>query len=177
MMQSIKNPPRTIMEVFQMLPEGTLAEVINGSIYMSPSPSTEHQRILRELAFAIFDFVKQNRLGELFFAPYDVYFDDYANAVQPDIVFISEQKAHIIKKQFAQGVPDMLLEILSIGNSNHDLVLKKELYEKVGVNEYWIVNPETKETFGYTLKDGKYTSIGQFSGKINSILLNREFLF
>ena len=57
-MESIKTPPRTIMEVFKMLPEGTLAEIINGSIYMSPSPTTRHQTILRQLAFVIFDFIK-----------------------------------------------------------------------------------------------------------------------
>jgi len=177
MQQSIKTPPRTIMEVFQMLPEGTLAELINGSIYMSPAPSTEHQRIIRELAFILSSFVKQKKIGEIFFAPYDIYLDEHSNAVQPDIIFIGTRNKDIIKKQNVQGVPDMLIEILSLGNSNHDLILKKELYQKFGVQEYWIINPETRETSGFTLKDGKYISIGQFSGKILSTLLNSDFSF
>jgi hypothetical protein len=68
-MQSIKTPPRSVMEVFKMLPEGTLAEIINGSIFMSPSPTTRHQAILRQLTFAIVDFLKRNKKeGEVFFA-------------------------------------------------------------------------------------------------------------
>jgi Uma2 family endonuclease len=177
MRQFIKTPPRTIMEVFQMLPEGTLAELINGSIYMSPVPSVSHQRILRELAFALSAFVKQNKMGEILFAPCDVYFDGHANAVQPDIIFISSGKGNIVKQQNVQGVPDMLIEILSLGNSDHDLVLKKDLYQRFGVKEYWIINPETKEATGFTLKEDKYIAISQFSGKISSSLLNSDFNF
>lgn len=109
--------------------------------------------------------------------PYDVYFDKTANAVQPDIIFIGVDRSEIIKKQFVEGVPNMVVEILSIGDSNHDLILKKELYQKFGVQEYWIVNPETRETVGFATKEGKYESIGQFSGKIISVLLKAEFDF
>jgi Uma2 family endonuclease len=173
-MQSIKTPPRTIMEVFQMLPEGTLAELINGTIYMSPAPNPFHQRVIRNLSFAISSFVEQNRRGEVFFAPCDVYLDNHSNAVQPDIIFISSKKNGIITKSGILGIPDLLIEVLSPGNSDHDTIIKKDLYEKFGVQEYWIVNPDSKETIGYSLKDNQYISLGQFVGKIHSVLLNNQ---
>jgi Uma2 family endonuclease len=171
-MESIKIPPRTIMEVFKMLPEGTLAEIINGSIFMSPSPTTRHQVILRQLAFVIFDFIKHKRKGaEIFFSPYDVFLDEHSNAVQPDIVLVSAENKSIIKEDAIHGIPDMLIEILSPSNEDHDLVRKKDLYEKFGVPEYWIINPETKETVGFFLKDGKYRESGHYAGKIHSAIL------
>ena len=157
-----------------MLPEGTLAELINGTIYMSPAPNPFHQRALRNLSFAISSFVEQNGLGEVFFAPCDVYLDNHSNAVQPDIIFISTEKNGIVQKSGIIGIPDMLIEVLSPGNSNHDTITKKALYEKFGVQEYWIVNPDTKETTGYSLKDNQYISLGQFIGKIHSVLLDNQ---
>ena len=74
-MQSLKTPPRTIMEVYKMLPEGTLAEIINGSIYRSPAPTPKHQLILSELTYALTDFVKHNKKeAVVLFAPCDVFF-------------------------------------------------------------------------------------------------------
>ncbi|MEO7990085.1 MAG: Uma2 family endonuclease [Chryseolinea sp.] len=173
-MQSIKTPPRTIMEVFQMLPEGTLAELINGSIYMSPAPNPYHQRIVLNLSIALSSYVKQSHPGEVFISPCDVYLDDHSNAVQPDIILISSKKNVIVNKSGLHGIPDLLIEVLSPGNSEHDTITKKALYEKFGVQEYWIVNPDTKETTGYSLKDKQYISLGQFIGKIHSVLLDNQ---
>jgi Uma2 family endonuclease len=171
-------PPRTIMEVFKMLPEGTLAELINGNLYMSPAPTPKHQRIVLKLTSTILDFIEQGKMGEVFLSPCDVFFDEHSNAVQPDIIYVSFENSFIVKEdESIQGVPDLLIEILSSGNSKHDKVRKKDLYEKFGVKEYWIVNPDTKETIGYTLKNGEYKEIGIYSGKIESILLNHSFEF
>ncbi len=178
-MQSLKipSPPRTIMEVYQMLPEGTLAEIINETLYMSPAPTSHHQRIIRKLALGISQYVDRNQLGEIFFAPFDVYLDEKANVVQPDIVFISKIKSETIQLNGVHGVPDLLIEILSPGNSSHDTKTKKDLYEKFGVKEYWIVDPETKEATGLALQGKKYRQIGFYTGKIQSELLNETFQF
>jgi Uma2 family endonuclease len=175
-MHSLKTPPKTMMEVYKMLPEGTLAEIINGSILMSPAPTPAHQRTTRELAFAIVTYLKQedNPKGQILFAPCDVFLDEHSNAVQPDIIFISSEKESIIEVDAIHGVPDMIIEVLSPGNSQHDLVTKRPLYEKFGVNEYWIVTPETKETIGFFLKDGSYVESGRYTGKIHSVLLGDQ---
>lgn len=176
-MRFTKTPPRTIMEVFKMLPDGTLAELIDGSIYMSPAPTPKHQRIIGKLFRVLTDFVEKKKLGEIFFSPCDVFLDETANAVQPDIIFISSDNSSLVGEDAIHGVPDMLFEVLSPGNSQHDLVRKKELYQKFQVKEYWIINPETNQTTGFFLKDGKYVEIGRFTGKIKSALLKQEFGF
>ena len=98
--------------------------------------------------------------------------------MQPDIVLVSAENKSIIKEDAIHGIPDMLIEILSPSNSDHDLIRKKDLYEKCGIPEYWIVNPETKETMGFILKDRKYEESGHYVGKIHSVILhNAEFEF
>jgi Uma2 family endonuclease len=121
--------------------------------------------------------VVEKQLGEMYFSPFDVFFDELSNAVQPDVIFVSKRNLSILKDDAIHGVPDLLIEILSPGNSSHDLVRKKALYEKFGVQEYWIVDPETKETIGYTLKDKIYIECGRSVGEIISPLMDASFQF
>ena len=174
----IISPPRTIMEVFKMLPEGTLAELINGQIYMSPTPTNLHQRISRKLLIALSDFVESNNLGEVFYAPLDIYFDKTSNAVQPDIIFISrDNTSQPLDKIPYGGVPDLLIEILSPSNNKHDLVTKKDLYEKFGVKEYWIIDPTSKESIVYQLIGKEYKLVAKNTATLFSPLLNQSFTY
>jgi Uma2 family endonuclease len=173
----ISRPPRTIMEVYKMLPEGTLAELIDGNIYMSPAPNSKHQEITTELASYIFIHVKEHVLGKTYASPIDVFLDEQKNAVQPDIVFIAEKNQSIIKVDAIHGSPDMVIEVLSPGNKNQDLVKKKNLYEKFGVKELWIIDPETKEATGYFLEGGLYREFFKSVGHLQSQLLNTTFKF
>ncbi len=175
--EKIIQRPRTIMEVYRMLPEGTLAEVINGNLYMSSSPTTNHQRILRRLSTTLSDWVESKKMGEIFIVPYDVYIDEQVHVVQPDIVFIPSSKSVFIQSDGFHGVPDLIVEILSPGNVRHDTEIKKELYERFGVKEYWIVNPDTKEVSGFFYDGKAYATLGSFTGKITSRLLNSTFEF
>src|SRR5690349_2975770 len=120
------HPPRTLIEVFRMLPEGTLAELIDNRLFMSPGRIGKHQRVLRNL-FRVFDeFVRVKKLGEVFFAPFDVYLDEEENAVQPDLIFISSKNLSIVDDDgVIHGVPDLLIEVLSPGNPEHDTIIKK----------------------------------------------------
>jgi len=172
----LDRPPRTIMEVFKMLPEGTLAELIDGIIYMSPSPIRDHQKVLGKLFSQLLEYTESKNAGEVYLAPFDVYLDEYSNAVQPDIVFVSKENLSIIKDHI-HGVPDLMIEILSPGNKKYDQEKKKELYERFGVQEYWIIDPSTNEATGYTLKSGNYVLLFKAFGKIQSRLLNKSFSF
>ena len=178
MRKEIITPPRTIMEVFKMLPEGTLAEVIENTLYMSPTPSTKHQRLVTLLLTQIHKYVSENSLGEVFPAPLDVFLDEHSNAVQPDILFISNQKISILDNNGAiRGAPDFIIEILSPGSIKHDQVTKKNLYEKSGVKEHWIVDPDNKKATGFLLKNSMYELISEAEGKIASMLLGTSFSF
>ncbi|WP_084568292.1 Uma2 family endonuclease [Niabella soli] len=83
-------PPRTAIEVYEMLPEGTLAEVINNVLYMSPAPTFEHQQILGKLFTFLNVYITENDLGECVFSPVDVYLG-YNNVVQPDIFLLPKK--------------------------------------------------------------------------------------
>ena len=178
MREMIVSPPRTIMEVFKMLPEGTLAEVIENTLYMSPTPTTKHQRIVTRLLAGIHEHVSRRNLGEVFTAPFDVFLDENSNAVQPVILFIARENFQILNEtESVHGVPDLVIEILSPGNKKHDQVIKKNLYEKFGVKEYWIVDPETGEAVGYWLNKNKFEEPVIEKEKVVSKLLNTTFPF
>ncbi len=160
-----------------MLPEGTLAELIDGSIYMSPSPTTAHQRIIGNLHFELRRHLIGKGIGEIMLSPYDVFLDEVANAVQPDLIVVLSGNSEIIRPDAIHGVPDFLVEVLSPGNPDHDLVRKKELYRKFGVKEYWIIDPEMNEAVGHFLDNGQYREVHKFTGEIRSRLLGQSFSF
>ena len=169
----VQQPPRTIMEVFKLLPEGTLAEIIENKLYMSPTPVTKHQRIISKLLSGLYVFVNKDDKGEVFTAPFDVFLDEESNAVQPDIIFVSKENSKIIDEETTiHGVPDLLIEILSPGNRKHDLVTKKDLYEKFGVKEYWIIDPETKEQ--YTTTELDETNLANIKEAYNNLKTNKS---
>ena len=142
-------------EDYLKTPDDTRYELIEGELYMTPSPITNHQRISRKIEFLLEKFVTENDLGEIFYAPYDVYFDD-ENVVQPDILFISKERLNIIGEKNLQGSPDLVIEILSESNAYRDLIQKKKLYARYGVKEYWIVVPGEKTIDIHILKDKTY---------------------
>jgi Uma2 family endonuclease len=111
------------------------------------SPKTNHQRVLRKLNFELEFFLRNNPKGELFFAPYDVHFDE-KNVVQPDLLYISIARKDIIQ-DYIEGAPDFVVEVLSPTNSKAEMLAKMELYGKYDVIEYWIVMPKAESVEVY----------------------------
>jgi Uma2 family endonuclease len=173
----IEIPPRTMIEVYEMLPEGTLAELIDNQMYMSPAPIPAHQVILNEINFQLLLHFKKYKTGMVYIAPLDVYLDNDRNVVQPDLIVLLNKTMSILKKERIHGVPDMLIEVLSKNNETHDRVRKKDLYQRFGVKEYWIIDPENKLAAGFELKNNLYQSIAEDIGLIKSNLLQASFTF
>lgn len=136
-------------------PDEERYELINGELLMAPAPIPNHQRILREVGYYILEFLKKTKLGEVFYASCDIYFDE-ENTVQPDIFFIAKERRNIIGEKKIEGAPDITIEIVSSNSAYRDLVKKKNLYAKFYVKEYWIVMPEEKAIEIYTLKEKNY---------------------
>lgn len=155
-MKDILDIPRTAMEVFELLPEGTACEVIDNTLYMSPSPTTNHQEILGNIFADIHHYIKHQNLGKAFMAPCDVYLNDGQNVVQPDILFIKKHHENIIQTKGIFGTPDLIIEILST-NKIHDQERKLDLYRQNLVPEYVIIDPETKQVWHYILTGDKYS--------------------
>jgi Uma2 family endonuclease len=173
----IHGVPVTALDVFRILPKGTRAEVINNVLYMSPSPIYEHQKLISILFLKIGNHAEIKSLGEVIPSPFDVYLDEHISAVQPDLLFISNKNKGIIKDDgYAHGAPDLVIEILS-KNEERDRTLKKDLYEKAGVKEYFIIDPKTKMTEAFVLKGKKYQRHYSKKKHFQSTLLRLEFTF
>ena len=174
---SIKNKiPRTAVELFKILPEGLLCEVIENTLYITPAPNFFHQSVVMDLASDIHVHVKQKKMGKCIPSPIDVYLDS-ENAFQPDIIFIAENNKGIIIDGKIKGTPDLIIEILSPGSIKHDTITKRKVYERNGVNEYFIVNPSTKAVITYYLRNKKFEKQISKQGKVVSKLLKKTFSF
>jgi Uma2 family endonuclease len=178
MEETVVRPPKTIMDVFKMLPETTLAEVINNQLYRSPAPVGRHQRVISKLFTQIYDHAVDQNLGEAFVSPFDVFLDEKSNAVQPDIFFIAADRLDMVDDDGGvHGVPDLIVEILSSGNPQHDRITKKALYQNFKVKEYWVVDPVSRKANGYKLVKGLYQALPVTTSKLTSPLLKATFKF
>jgi len=128
---------------YAQLPDDKRYELIEGEFYLVPAPYLYHQRILRKFGTAISSHVEDRQLGEVFYSPCDVVLSDN-NVVQPDLIFVSQERAAILTEANIQGAPDLVVEILSPSTKKRDLGIKRNLFAKYGVREYWIVDPEAK---------------------------------
>lgn len=144
------------VEDYLLLEEGAPFQLINYDLIMSPSPNPIHQAICIRLSQLILNYLDStNNKGVAFAAPMDVKFDD-GNVLQPDVLYISEQRKAELVKDRIEGAPDLVIEILSPSNAYYDLRQKKDIYQKYGVKEYIIVDPIALNCELYILKDGVY---------------------
>jgi Uma2 family endonuclease len=128
-------------EDYLHIPEdGRRHEIIDGEHFVNPAPNTKHQQILASLGTALYVFVRERKVGKVFFAPYDTVFSNI-DVVQPDILFVSSARLDLINAANLKGAPDLAVEILS-ENRRYDEIIKKKLYERHGVLEYWIADPD-----------------------------------
>ena len=141
--------------------DGKKYEIIDGELIMTPSPLSVHQRILRNLVRIFDTYVSKNRLGEVLFAPLDVILS-MTDVVQPDFIFVPQDRSDIITKKNIIAAPDLVIEILSESTETLDRVTKKGLYERYGVKEYWIVDPSARTVEQYVLENKSYRSVGTF---------------
>jgi Uma2 family endonuclease len=130
--------------------DGRRHELIDGDHYVTPAPKTKHQIVSSNLLRILGNFVHDRRLGQVLTAPTDVVLSDL-DVVQPDLLFISAARASIISEKNIQGPPDLVIEILSETTRRTDEVIKRKQYERFGVSEYWIVDPELETAKVYRL--------------------------
>lgn len=128
---------------YRRLPSRPRYELIEGDLSMPPSPNTVHQRVTLRLAMALSSWVGEHKLGEVFVAPYDVVLGS-RTVLQPDVVFVSSARMSIVTPANVQGVPDLVVEVLSPHDEDRDQIVKRDVYAKYGVGEYWVVDPARK---------------------------------
>ena len=142
-MLGIKEKTHTIKD-YKLLPEGAPYQLIGGElIMMVPAPTPFHQIISANIFERIRRFVIEKGIGIVLYSPIDIYLGE-EDAYQPDMIFISKQRQEIIKKDGIYGAPDLVVEILSPSTAYYDIKKKFKVYERYGVKEYWIEDPEMK---------------------------------
>ena len=152
----------TVQDYFDLdAPEGERYELINGELIMAAAPNEAHQIAGLELGSRMNTFAKANALGQVIIAPFDVLLSD-TDVVQPDILFVSNERAHIRTPANVRGAPDLVVEILSPSSSSRDWREKFDLYSKHGVKEYWIIDPINRVIWLMLLRRGELEIAGTY---------------
>lgn len=134
----------TWQDVLLMPEDGNRYEAIGGVLYVTPAPTLRHQWISANLHIALVRLLVEPGLGYVFFAPVGVEFPTTEEGVQPDLVFISKERGDIMVKEGIRGAPDLVVEIASPGTTKRDRTVKRDLYQRHGVAQYWVVDPESE---------------------------------
>lgn len=154
--------------------DGKRHELIDGAHCVTPAPRTKHQRISQNLSGLLYAYVTETRAGQIFCAPTDVVLSD-VDIVQPDLLFISATRLSIITDNNIQGPPDLVVEILSEASRNTDEIIKRKLYERHHIPEYWIIDPELETVNIYRLSDQGYSQRVELSLENNEPLTSSLF--
>ena len=152
---ALKLDARYTLADWRSWPEGERWELIDGLAYaMSPAPRVPHQAQAGELFGELRHYLK-GKPCRVFMAPLDVFLEEEGESgstvVEPDVIAVCESAK--IRDDGIHGAPDFAAEVLSESTASKDFGVKKELYERAGVREYWIIHPDTGAVFQY-LRDG-----------------------
>ena len=122
-------------------PEGERWELIDGVLYhVAAAPNTKHHDVSDNTGDLVKAVIQPQRLGRIYRAPFALRLSD-TNTVEPDLLYISVERRHIITARGCEGIPDLVVEVLSPSNSARDVAVKRELYARHSIPEYWIENP------------------------------------
>lgn len=182
---SQKSPAATRLtyEDYLKTPDDERYELLDGALIVPPAPNTAHQSVQAELGWRMAQFVREGRLGHLFFAPTDVVLSR-TDVVQPDLLFISSERVDIITPANIQGAPDLIVEIRSDSTAERDESFKRQLYADCGVKEYWLVDPEAATISVLLLGENAYEKAATYtagqtltSPMLDGLFINLDDLF
>jgi Uma2 family endonuclease len=153
------------------LPEdGKRHELIDGEHVVTPTPVRKHQAISMNLSVTIGAHLRAHPVGRIFAAPFDVILSEF-DVVEPDLIYLSNRRlAEIETSPWVRGAPDLVVEIGSPGTRKRDATTKRRLYERFGVSEYWLVDPDLDTVQVYRLADGRYARITELTVEHGDVL-------
>jgi Uma2 family endonuclease len=144
----------THADLLLMPDDGKRREIIEGELFVTPSPKFNHQAISGRIHAAFIRHLDLHRIGEIAYAPLDVIFSDY-DVLEPDLLFVFNERRSILQ-DWVRGAPDLVIEILSPTTTALDRGPKLKAYARFGVSEYWIVDPEQGAIEVYRLRKKGY---------------------
>lgn len=143
--------------------DGKRHELVDGEHFVAPSPNRKHQAIAMNLGGMIWGYLQEHPVGRVFAAPFDVIFSDF-DVVQPDLLYISrERMAAIETSPWVKGAPDLVVEIVSESARKRDETIKRRLYDRFGVAEYWVIDPELDIVKVYRRVGERYQPTGELT--------------
>jgi Uma2 family endonuclease len=150
--------------------DGKRHELIDGEHYILPSPLLRHQLILGNLHLLIGMHLETHRIGRVFMAPLDTILSKF-DVVEPDLLFVSRaREAELLSGKWVTGAPDLVVEIGSPGTRRRDATIKHRLYERTGVSEYWIVDPEIDAVRVYRRTGDRFAEPLELSREAGDVL-------
>jgi Uma2 family endonuclease len=163
-------PFKTYDDLQAMPDDGHRYELIQGEIFMSPSPRRRHQVALMGLYDALRAHLREHPVGDLMLSPFDVKFSE-ATVVQPDLFVVRKERLGIMDDAFCAGPPDLVAEVLSPSNRGYDLIRKAALYLENRVPEYWVLDPDHANLMVNVWRDGRYVPEPIVGGIARSLIL------
>ena len=160
---------------FLLFPDdGKRHELIDGEHYVTPSPHTKHQRVSGNVYFLIRAWLEDHPLGQVYYAPYDVVFSRF-DVVEPDLLYLSnERAAAVVTEKHVTGAPEIVVEIGSPGTRKRDETIKRRLYERAGVSEYWVIDPELDVVRVYRRAGDIFSRPQELSREANDVLTTTQ---
>jgi Uma2 family endonuclease len=155
-------PPKTVAD-YMALPDDVRAELISGELYVTPSPTSSHQTVVQRLHLVLAPFVETEGLGRVHLAPLDVHLPT-GDIVQPDVLFVGKDNLEIIQ-DWIHGVPDLVVEVVSRTHAERDRIVKRGVYERAEVPEYWLVDPGSRSVEVFRLAGHAYRPAGYHEGR------------
>ncbi len=151
--------------------DGNRHELIDGMHYVTPSPDVRHQAIVVRLVLAIGNHLQAHpHLGRVFVSPLDVVLSNH-DIVEPDVLFVASDQTEILTDKNVQGPPALVVEVLSHSTRKRDAQTKRRLFERTGVREYWLVDPELDTVQVLRLSpEGKLVRVAELSADDNETL-------
>jgi Uma2 family endonuclease len=163
-------PIRLTYQDYILFPEdGQRHEILDGEHYVTPAPYLKHQAVSAQLTAVLHRYIKENRLGQLFTAPVDVLLSPH-DIVQPDLVFISNERSSILTERNIQGAPDLAVEILSDSTRRIDQGKKLDRYERFGVDEYWLVDPVRETVTIHRRSEDRFRQVATLRAEAQDVL-------
>ena len=168
-MQPNSSSTKLTFEDYRLFPDdGRRHELIDGEHYVTPSPVTNHQRISRCLLFEIEFYLRAHPIGEVFCAPFTTILTQY-DVVEPDLLYVSNERRDVIQ-EWIRGAPDLVVEILSPSSRKLDEVTKRRLFERTGVAEYWVVDPELKAVTVHRRDGDRFVRVAELGRDEGAVL-------
>ena len=163
--------PLTYHDLWAIPEDGNRYELIDGELIVSPPPRRAHQDVAGDFYYFLRTHVEAEDLGKVYYAPADVRTTPH-DTVQPDIFFIRKERLDIYQPDgVMEEPPDLVVEILSPSTRAVDLVRKAALYARIGVPEYWTVDPDAPELRIRVLREGRYEDVAPEGGLLRSTVL------